>query len=168
MPKNALADLPEVFVTNAAIKTAVSRAVAKGTLRQIGSKLYTSNLVDAPEAIVRRHLWPLVASYLPGALIVDRTAIESRPAADGSIFVIADRKRDIELPGITIRSRKGAGPLDTDRPFVGGCSCHRPRGRGSTICRRRGVGLAKSAGRSHARNWKSDSTMWFVGEAATP
>ena len=111
MPKNSLADLPEVFVSNAAIKAAVSRAVAKGSLRQIGPKLYTSNLIDAPEAIVRRHLWPLVAAYVPGALIVDRTAIESRPAADGSIFVISDRKRDIELPGITIRSRKGAAPL---------------------------------------------------------
>lgn len=120
MPKNPLADLPEVFVSNAAITSAVSRAVASGSLRQIGSKLYTSNVVDAPEAIVRRHLWPLVAAYLPGALIVDRTAIESRPAADGSIFVVADRKRDIELPGITIRSRSGAGPLDTDRPFIGG------------------------------------------------
>ena len=120
MPKNSLADLPEVFVSNAAIKAAVSRAIAKGSLRQIGPKLYTSNLIDAPEAIVRRHLWPLVAAYVPGALIVDRTAIESRPAADGSIFVISDRKRDIELPGITIRSRKGAGPLEADRPFVGG------------------------------------------------
>ena len=29
-------------------------------------------------------------------------------------------KRDIALPGITIRSRKGAAPLETDRPFVGG------------------------------------------------
>jgi hypothetical protein len=62
MPKNALADLPEVFVSNAAITTAVSRAVAKGTLRQIGPKLYTSNMTDPPEAIVRRHLWPLVAA----------------------------------------------------------------------------------------------------------
>ena len=120
MPKNSLADLPEVFVSNAAITTAVSRAVAKGALRQIGPKLYTSNLTDPPETIVRRHLWPLVAAYVPGALIVDRTALESRPAADGSIFVIADRKRDITLPGITIRSRQGAGPLDSDRPFVGG------------------------------------------------
>jgi hypothetical protein len=48
-----LADLPEVFVSNGAIKTAVSRAVSKGFLRQIGSKLYTLNLIDLPEAIVR-------------------------------------------------------------------------------------------------------------------
>lgn len=119
-PKTSLADLPEVFVSHADITMAVSRAAAKGTIRQIGPKLYTSNLNDPPEAIVRRHLWPLVATYVPAALIVDRTAIEARPAVDGSIFVIADRKRDIELPGITIRSRRGASPLATDRPYVGG------------------------------------------------
>src|SRR3546814_13321656 len=53
-------------------------------------------------------------------MIVDRTAIENRPAADGSIFVVSDRKRDIELPGITIRSRSGLPPLQSDRPFIGG------------------------------------------------
>jgi hypothetical protein len=53
MTTNILADLPEVFVSNGAIKTAVSRAVSKGFLRQIGSKLYTPNLIDLPEAIVR-------------------------------------------------------------------------------------------------------------------
>ncbi len=120
MPKNPLDGLPEVFVSNAAIASAVSRAVAQGRIRQIGTKLYTFNLDDPPEGIVRRSLWELVASYVPGALIADRTAIENRPASDGSIFVISDRKRDIVLPGITIRSRSGLPPLDSDRPFVGG------------------------------------------------
>lgn len=120
MPKNSLDGLPEVFVSNAAIASAVSRAAAQGRIRQIAPKLYTSNLDDPPERIVRRSLWELVASYLPGALIADRTAIENRPASDGSIFVVSDRKRDIVLPGITIRPRSGAPPLESDRPFVGG------------------------------------------------
>jgi len=120
MPKKSLNGLPEVFVSNAAIAAAVSRAVAQGRIRQIATKLYTFNLDDAPERIVRRSLWELVASYVPGALIADRTAIENRPAADGSIFIVSDRKRDIVLPGITIRSRSGAPPLESDRPFVGG------------------------------------------------
>lgn len=120
MPKNPLDGLPEVFVSNATIATAVSRAVAQGRIRQIGTKLYTFNLDDTPEQIVGRSLWQLVASYVPGALIADRTAIENRPSADGSIFVISDRKRDIVLPGITIRSRSGASPLESDRPFIGG------------------------------------------------
>lgn len=120
MPRNSLDGLPEVFVSNAAIASAVSRAVAQGRIRQIATKLYTFNLDDPPEQIVRRSLWELVASYVPGALIADRTAIENRPASDGSIFVVSDRKRDIVLPGITIRSRSGAPPLESDRPFVGG------------------------------------------------
>ena len=82
----------------------MSRALAQGPLRQIATKLYTFNLDDPPE-IVRRSLWELVAAYAPGALIADRTAIENCPAADGSIFVVSERKRDVELPGITIRSR---------------------------------------------------------------
>ena len=120
MPKNPLESLPEAFVSNAGIKSAVSRAVAQGRIRQIATKLYTFNLDDPPEQIVRRSLWELVAAYAPGALIADRTAIENRPAADGSIFVVSERKRDIDLPGITIRSRSGAPPLESDRPFVGG------------------------------------------------
>ena len=120
MPKNSLESLPEAFVSNAVIKSAVSRALAQGRIRQIATKLYTFNLDDPPEQIVRRYLWELVAAYAPGALIADRTAIENRPAADGSIFVVSERKRDIDLPGITIRSRSGLPPLQSDRPFVGG------------------------------------------------
>ncbi|MDT8329164.1 MAG: Fic family protein [Roseovarius sp.] len=119
MTENLLDTLPEAFVSTTELSVAVSRAVKQGRLRKLASRLYTKNLTDPPEHIVRRHLWQLVASYVPGALIADRTALENVPAADGSIFVIADRKRDIELPGITIRPRKGAPPLEGDQPFVG-------------------------------------------------
>jgi hypothetical protein len=114
-----LAELPEVFVSTKDLSTTVSRAVRRGELREIGPKLYTKNLRDAPEQIVRRHIWQIIASFVPGALIADRTALESRPARDGSVFVVADRKRDVELPGLIIRPRKGPGPLPTDQPFIG-------------------------------------------------
>lgn len=120
MPKSHLNDLPEAFVSTKAMSVAVSRAQRQGRLRKIGSRLYTKNLTDSPEQIVRRNLWPLVAGYLPGALIADRTALENVPAEDGSVFVVADHKRDIVLPGITIRPRRGVPPLKTDLPFVGG------------------------------------------------
>jgi hypothetical protein len=67
-------------------------------LRKLPSRIYTRNLKDPPEGIVRRNLWPLVAAYLPGAPIADRTALENRPAADGSVFLVADHKRAIALP----------------------------------------------------------------------
>jgi len=112
--------MPEVFVSNARLAAAVSRETKLGRLRKLGSRLYTRNLTDPPEKIVQRNLWPLVAAYLPGALIADRTALENRPATDGSVFLVADHKRDIVLPGVTLRPRKGPPPLETDRPFIGG------------------------------------------------
>lgn len=120
MPKNPLADLPEVFLSTTALSDAVARGRAQGLVRQLGPRLYTRNLVDPPEAIIRRHLWQVVAAYMPGALIADRTAIENAPAADGSVFVVSARKRDVILPGLTIRPRQGPSPLDSDRPYIGG------------------------------------------------
>jgi hypothetical protein len=111
--------LPEVFISNVELAAAVSREVKRGALRKLASRLYTRNLTEPPEQLVRRNLWPLVAAYLPGALVADRTALENRPAADGSVFLIADHKRDIALPGVVLRPRKGPPPLDTDRPFIG-------------------------------------------------
>src|ERR1700685_2771199 len=105
--------LPEIFVSNAEIAAAVSRETKLGRLRKVGSRLYTRNLKEPPEKIVRRNLWPLVAAYLPGALISDRTALENRPAADGSVFLIADHKRPISLPGVTLRPRKGPPALES-------------------------------------------------------
>jgi hypothetical protein len=111
--------MPEVFVSSADLATAVSKETKLGRLRKLGSRLYTRNLTEPPERIVYRNLWPLVAAYLPGALIADRTALDNRPAADGSVFLIADHKRDIALPGMTLRPRKGPPPLESDRPFIG-------------------------------------------------
>ena len=112
--------MPEVFVSDASLASAVSREVKRGALRKLTSRLYTRNLKDPPEQIVRRNLWPLVAAYLPGALIADRTALENRPAADGSIFLVAEHKRAIVLPGAVLRPRRGHPPLESDRPFIGG------------------------------------------------
>ena len=120
MPVSSLDALPEAFVSETALSSAISRGVRQGKLRKLGSRLYTRNFTDAPEAIVRRNLWQLVGAYAPGALIADRTALENAPAGDGSIFLVAERKREIELPGVTLRPRPGHPPLPGDRPFVGG------------------------------------------------
>jgi len=111
--------MPEVFVSSVDLAAAVSREAKSGRLRKIGSRLYTRNLKEKPEKLVMRNLWLLVDAYLPGALIADRTALENRPAADGSVFLVADHKRDIALPGVTLRPRKGPSPLESDRPFIG-------------------------------------------------
>jgi hypothetical protein len=115
-----LDEAPEAFVSDTSLSREVSRAAKAGKLRKLASRLYTRNLTDPPEAIVRRHLWNIVAGYFPGALISDRTALENAPAADGSICLIAERGNDVALPGVVLRPRRGAGPLPSDRPFIAG------------------------------------------------
>jgi hypothetical protein len=120
MPEFSVAGSPEVFVSNTAISKAVYEAVDRGELRKIGSRLYTRNLTEEPERLVRRNWYHLITSYYPDALITDRTALENKPAEDGSIFLISEKKSEVDLPGIVLRPRKGPGPLDTDQLFVGG------------------------------------------------
>ena len=112
--------MPEAFVSDRHIARAVSRAVKAGKLRKLASRLYTRNMTDPPEAVVLRNLWSIVAGYFPGALIADRTALENAPANDGSVCLITTRGQEIALRGLTLRPRRGPGPLPTDRPFLGG------------------------------------------------
>ena len=114
----SLHQMPEAFVSDKTITRQVSRMVKAGKLRKLASRLYTRNLTDRPEAVVARNLWQIVAGFFPGALIADRTALENAPASDGSVCLVADRGRDIHLPGHVLRPRRGTGPLPSDRPFL--------------------------------------------------
>lgn len=120
MPPFSFDALPEAFVSTTDISAAVAQAVEAGKLRKIGSRLYTKNLSDPPEAIVRRNWYTLLKDYFPDALIADRTALENKPAADGTVFIVSNKKRLIELPGLVFKPRKGPPPLDSDLPFAGG------------------------------------------------
>jgi Fic family protein len=110
--------LPEVFVSNAALASRVSKDLKKGRLRKLGSRVYTTNLTEPKESLVKRHAWFIVKELFAGSVIVDRTALEHRPATDGSIFIVSKKKRAVLLPGLSIYPRKGHGPLDEDKPFM--------------------------------------------------
>jgi len=113
-----LESLPEVFVSSTDISAQVSQAVSDGKLKKIASRLYTKNFVDDPEVIVKRNWYYLLKEYYPDALIADRTALENRSSEDGSVFIISDKKRNTDLPGITFNPRKGHGPLESDLSFI--------------------------------------------------
>ncbi len=110
----------EVIVSTKETTVAVHRGVAGGKLRKLASRLYTTNPRDTPEAIIQRNVWRIVAGFYPGALLADRTAIENRPAADGSVFLVHSKTTALELPGLRIRPRRGTGPQEGDRQFVHG------------------------------------------------
>src|SRR3974377_1563179 len=95
----SLESLPEVFVSSKPMSSAVSKAVKSGRLRKIGSRLYTKNMAEPPAQIVRRNRHGPLKDYFPDALISDRTALENRPAVDGSVFIISSGTRPVSLPG---------------------------------------------------------------------
>ena len=109
----------EVFISTEKIKRDVYNGVRIGKYCKLASRLYTTNLLDTAEAIVQRNLWSIVGQFFPGALVTDRTALENKPSAEGFIYLISNKTREIKLPGgFTIKSHKGFAPLSSDRPFM--------------------------------------------------
>lgn len=109
---------PEIF--RSTDHAAVSRATARGELRRIARGLYTTNLDEPVEQLVRRRWLEVASLYFPGSVIVDRSAVDGRPAEDGSLFLdagVGGRPSPKELPGLALRPRSGPGPLPDDMPF---------------------------------------------------
>ena len=64
--------LPEDFVSDRAGARTIWRMVRAATAREIGPRLYTRNMRDAPEAAVARNLWPIVALLAAGSVVSHR------------------------------------------------------------------------------------------------
>jgi len=120
MARNPILSFPEVFLSTKDLSSRVSRAVANKEARKLGPRLYTINMADPADVVVRRNLWLIVGLLCPDAVVGHRTALEGRPTHDGSVFLTGPYTRTIELPGLTIRMVKGPGPLAGDAQFIGG------------------------------------------------
>jgi len=99
-----------------------SRAAARGEIRRLARGLYTPNLDEPAEQLVRRRWYDAAALYYPSAVIADRSAVLAGPASDGSLFLDVGPRpvnpRPIALPGLTLRTRNGPGPVERDTRFV--------------------------------------------------
>lgn len=116
-----LHELPEVFRPQDS--GWASRAAARGEIRRLARGLYTRNLTEPAEQLIRRRWHEVAALYFPDAVIVDRSAVLAGPAEDGSLFLdVGSTPRDprrVQLPGLTLRPRNGPGPLPGDARFAG-------------------------------------------------
>lgn len=111
---------PELFSSRAEIKREVSRALGAGLIRRLAPRLYTRNLVDAPETLIRRHVWDVIAALSPaGAVVSHRTAFEGQPSGSGDVWLTASYPRVIRVPGLTIHLVAGHGRLPGDMPYAG-------------------------------------------------
>jgi hypothetical protein len=93
----------------------LQRLSAAGQLRRLCPGVYTDDLVQPLESIVRSELFALCSLVAPGSIISHRSALEGgRPTAAGNLFLTGANRRDFELPGVKLRMAKGVGPLDSD------------------------------------------------------
>lgn len=93
----------------------LQRLAAAGQLRRIYAGIYTDDLVQPLESIVRREIFALCPLVAPGSIISHRSALEGgRPTAAGNLFLTGSNRRNFELPGVKLRLAKGVGPLDSD------------------------------------------------------
>jgi Fic/DOC family len=117
--KHGFLEEPEVF--RPADAPAASRALRRGELRRLARGLYTWNLDEPPEQLLRRRWMDVAALYFPGAVLVDRSAVEARPAGDGSLFLDSGPEpahpNAVRLPGLILRPRAGPGPIEGDMQF---------------------------------------------------
>ncbi len=93
----------------------LQRLAQQGQLRRIYRGIYTDDLVQPLEAVVRRELFALSSLIARGSIISHRSALDGvRPTAAGNVFLTGPNRRDFILPGVTLRITQGHGPLDSD------------------------------------------------------
>lgn len=86
----------------------IARLVRLSRLRKIAPRIYTSNMIDSPEIIVRRNILSILNWRFPNTVISHRSACEMRITSEGTFYLTGTYNRKItDLPGITIYLLKG-------------------------------------------------------------
>lgn len=101
------------------ISKQISKLEKAGKLRKIAPRIYTPNLTDSPEIIIRRNLFAILGKLYPGALLSHRSALEFKPTSKGHIFLTYTYTKKVKLPGITLRFMEGHVPIDGDNRLSG-------------------------------------------------
>lgn len=100
-------------------KAADSKMIAykesKGVIRKIAPRVYTTNLMDTPENIIRRNLISILGWRFPGCIISHKSASSLRPTNSGNLYVTYKFNRRIDdFPGLILNVMKGPEPLESD------------------------------------------------------
>ncbi len=108
----------EVFGAAAMPRATLDRRVAEGQIRRLARGLYTANIDDPPEEIVRRNVFPIAGVLFPGAVVSDRSAIEGGITRENELLLVANRESTVPVGDITYRARRGPGPIEGDLPWM--------------------------------------------------
>ena len=109
MEKNPTLRLQEIMFSSSdkAISKQISKLEKVGKIKKIAPRIYTSNLTDEPEEIIRKNIFTILGAQYPSSVLSHRSALEFKPTSSGNIFVTYTYTKKISLPGITIRFMEG-------------------------------------------------------------
>jgi hypothetical protein len=102
------------------ISNQISKAEKTGKIRKIAPRVYTTNLKDSVEEILKRHFFDLLKWRFPKAVISHRSALELRPTESGSFFLTSSYTKKInDFKGITLNVMEGKPALESDMNLDG-------------------------------------------------
>jgi len=101
------------------ISKQISKLLEEGKIRKIAPRVYSSNLTDSVENIVRRNLFQILGKLYPGAVLSHRSAFEFQPTKAGQIYLTYSYTKNVKLPGITLSFLEGSKPIEGDNPISG-------------------------------------------------
>ena len=120
MLEKNLQSLNEVIIGSSRSDVAklLLRLKHEGRVKRLAPRIYTTNLTDSAENIIRRNLWTIAGNLWPGARLSHRTAFEYAPH-NGHVFLAYKYTRKICLPGVTVHFLSTPASLESDYPFLG-------------------------------------------------
>jgi hypothetical protein len=110
---------PPVFISDVTSSKSIHALVKAGSARKIGPRLYTVNMTDDPEFIIRQNVWQIVLMLFPGSVVSNRTALEAKISPHGKVYLTGEYTRTIKLTGVTFVQTKGTPALENDMPWMG-------------------------------------------------
>lgn len=97
----------------------ISKMLQEKKIRKIAPRIYSTNLEEAPSAIIKRNILEILGNLYPDAVLSHRSAFEFKPTSTNNLFVTYTYTKKIKLPGITINFLAGKGPVEGDNKMIG-------------------------------------------------
>ena len=101
------------------ISNQISRLIKVGAIRKIAPRIYSPNMDEPVEGIIKRNLFKILGNLYPGTILSHRSAFEFQPTKTGQIFLTTSYTKKVQLPGVTLQFLEGASPIEGDNKFSG-------------------------------------------------
>jgi hypothetical protein len=97
------------------ISKQIGKAENESKIRKIAPRIYTTNLRDSVEYIIKRRFFDILKWRFPNAVISHRSASELRPTETGNFFLTSNYTKKItDLKGVTLNVMEGKPALESD------------------------------------------------------